>query len=201
MAIEVAELVVSRDPSNTFLMVHLASLHRQANRLDLVLKTFRGSNIESSENRAFFTEWGAAEEADNNHYAAFWISSLAVRDFQKTRDVTNDDAKMALSELIVSGKSIYKKYNSQQFLRTSAIAQTLGLKLPLSGEEKESFANMLSDVELPNIEHITFTQMIAEIESSCIDAKKFAEEAKADIPSGDKAASFASLRRLLVNLE
>lgn len=198
LGIRLAKLVLEITPEDTFSIVKLAQLYREAHQPEQSVKLFRSltSSI-SNPHRSFYSEWGTAEGNIGNHAIGVWLTALSLSDEVSTRRLLdNDTAKISLAGAALAFAELFDKFNERIFIEACHAAAKLGLRLRVDPKAKNWLVQNLNRAKAAGVEDVSPQLSLARLRSGFISAW---ERREIDLPDwlASHALNFQGLTRLL----
>ena len=131
LGIRLAKAQVEANPWNTFLLVRLSALYRDAGQPDLSVKVFREAPREMKRNRSLYSEWGTAEGVAGNQALSAWLCGVSLADGTEKSLPDHRQAIVSFGTLADAFEQLVFKYHDQVFLQSQGCCGQLGLKLEL----------------------------------------------------------------------
>ena len=132
LALNIANAVLSCEPSNLLTRTHVANLYRKSgdSGAEQAVKIFRDV-LEAVRDRAFYYEWGTAEGECGRHAISALLAAYSLSDQCRASFVDNNQAKQSLAGLGAALGDLYSTYNNPTFrdarMAVAALGQTLRL--------------------------------------------------------------------------
>ena len=129
IATNVADALVTSQPSNVHLLVGKARTLRAADRAAVAVELFREAPPEVERNRVFYYEWGTAAGNAGDQALSAWLDAISLSNWERLPNLNDEDVKMALAGLGVAFGELFDKTADKLYLRARGAVGQLGLRL------------------------------------------------------------------------
>lgn len=142
LALNIANAVLSCEPSNSLTRTHVASLYRKSGEggAEQAVQIFR-EVPELVRARGFYYEWGTSEGECGRQSLSILLDAYSLSDQCATDFVDNDRAKLSLAGLGVGFGDLYSAYNNPLFRDARMAVTVLGQTLRLDEKTATYFKN------------------------------------------------------------
>jgi len=128
LGINLSQNLVEVDPTNSYFIVKLAQLYREAGQPEKSVDVFRSVHYQVTNNqRPFYFEWGTAEGNAQYYANSVWLDGLSLSDQATRQPPDNQRAKISLNGLAIAFEELYDHYNARIFIEACGAAAQIGL--------------------------------------------------------------------------
>lgn len=154
LAISLDKKILSIDPSDARVIVHLSKLYRKADQFDLALQLFRDVNYDVK-HRPFFAEWALAEANAGNKFASICLSALAMSDRVDERRLDPRNACINLYSIAITFLSLHSMYKNEKYLCAAQAAVKLGEIIDKDDSNIKKLINENPKFKRSNLEEVS----------------------------------------------
>lgn len=145
LGVRLAAAAVATDPTNSYLVVKLAQLYREAGQAEQSANVFRRSYDQARGNRAFYTEWATCEGFLRNRALSIWINAVSISDNIEQRPPDIRDISFGLAGCFINFLNLYESYQNYDFLNGAAAADQIARQMSLPKAAFDILDGRLSD--------------------------------------------------------
>lgn len=136
LAIRIDRKILELDRFDTYIIVHLSKLYRNAGQPEQAVQTFREVNY-TVEHRSFFCEWALTEANIGNKAASVCLSAIALSDGVERKMIDIRNAHINLYSIALTFLGLYRMYRNEIYFSALVSAWCLYEKIGSQQERKK----------------------------------------------------------------
>lgn len=195
LAVRLDQSLLKIDPFDRYLIVHLSRLLRETGQPDLSVNMYRKTNVQGD--RAFFFEWGVAEELLGNYALTVWLNGIAMSDKIEMKPIDNRQAKMCICKLTSNFFSLFESYSNRVFLEACIATIQIGRRFQINEIDRNLFDKYEAKCRAEGMQDVIFKTTVHKINLGLIKAweQREVELSKWVLPAPE--LTFKRLTRLI----
>jgi predicted MPP superfamily phosphohydrolase len=200
LAINIAEAVLDREPTNSLTRTHVANLYRKALKPDQAIRVFGEITTLIEGNRAFYYEWGVTEGECSNSVENVMLAAYSLADQCSKRLIDNDQAQKSLTGLGVPFGALYDAYHEPVFRDARMAVVVLGQTLHLNATSQSYFDKHARETTAQGARKPELKQAVSILQAGIVAAERIGLDVRIGelLPKAEEMA-FDGLRTLTLN--
>jgi predicted MPP superfamily phosphohydrolase len=198
LGIRLARAMLETDPNDSYFIVKLAQLYREAGLPEQSAKEFRSVTVKFERNeRPYYHEWGLAEGHAGRYALSVWLIAFSLADETAKQPPDNERGKLSLTALSLAFAELYDQFNMPVFIEACGATAQLGLTLRLDPKTKSWLQKNQSRARVAGVKDVSSSAALERLQAGITTAWEQREDELPEWVTRGNALTFRGLARLL----